>query len=198
MIYAIREGNADGIFMVDPHTGQVRTMVPLAYAADSYNLRVTATDRGHPANTATLTLTLDINPALNSPSPPSLTFTVPENSAPGTVAGTLPPESGQAVLSHTITSGNYRAAFSVSTRPSGEGVLEVSGSLDRETYPEYQLVVAVEVEGGEESSVGVEVWVSDVNDHVPEFSTAGLNFPVVENLAAGNTVASLQVMAGGG
>lgn len=190
-MYALLSGNTAGHFFVDPVTGRTRTVTALNLAADNHTLLVTATDRGYPSRTATLTIHVDVAPALVT-LPANLTFTVPENSVSGTVVGTVRSDPTKTILSHTITSGNYGAAFSVTTDTNGDGVIRVAGSVDRESYPEYQLVVKTERTDGTDSTV-VMVQVTDVNDHEPRFSRSTYTFPVVENLSAGSTVANLQV-----
>ena len=192
MVYALLSGNTNGYFSLDPITGRIQTVTALDLAADNHTLLVIATDRGHPARNATLTIHVDVTPALVTLPAVSLTLTILENSDSGTFAGTVPSDRSTTTLSHSITSGNYGAAFSVTTDSNGDGVIRVAGSVDRETYPEYQLVVETERAGGTDTTV-VMIRVADVNDHAPAFARPTYTFAVVENLSAGSTVANLQV-----
>ncbi|KAK7101763.1 hypothetical protein V1264_020094 [Littorina saxatilis] len=192
VLYSFLSGNAAGHFTLDPQSGRVQTISPLDLAADNHTLLLTATDLGYPANVALLTLHIDISSSL-TPSTVDQTFTVMENSAVGTVVGTLPSERSKTTLSHRIASGNYRAAFSITTDAGGDGVIRLEGPVDREEFSEYQLAVVTERADDNVTTV-VRVEVVDINDNAPEFLISSLAFPVVENLPPGTTLGTLSVI----
>jgi protocadherin Fat 4 len=110
VLYAIESGNSDSRFGLDPYTGRLTTTSSLAYAADLYTLLITATDQGYPALTATLTLTLLVNPPTSAP-PAEVTWRISEGSVLGTEAGALDSATfvtgNRSVVGYNITSGNY-------------------------------------------------------------------------------------------
>jgi hypothetical protein len=65
--------------------------------------------------------------------------------------------------------------------------------VDRETYPHYQLALLTQRADGSTNVTVVHVILDDVNDNAPVFARTNFSVPVVENLPAGNAVATLKV-----
>jgi VCBS repeat-containing protein len=85
---------------------------------------------------------LDIPPANGAPTVQNATFTVPENSANGTVVGTVvatDPDAGQ-TLTFSITGGNASGAFAINPA-TGQITVANSTPLDFETTPTFTLTV---------------------------------------------------------
>ena len=109
--------------------------------------------------------------------------TVPENATIDTIVTTLrviDPDLNNR-LEFTIRGGNDEGKFAVRTSGSS-GVVVVVSSLDRETTDSYTLVVSV-MDGVSHAptNTSVEITISDINDHPPQFDRASYTFSVTEN-----------------
>jgi hypothetical protein len=146
--FSITSGNTGNAFAIDPDTGAVTvaTSSTLNYETNpSFSLTIRVTDDGLPTalygeSVITINLT-DVNevPVVNT-----ATFSIDENSANGTLVGTVPytdPDVGQ---THTfsIVSGNTGNAFAINA---GTGAISVATStiLNFETNPSFSLMVRV-------------------------------------------------------
>uniref|UniRef100_A0A3B4T3S9 Cadherin domain-containing protein n=1 Tax=Seriola dumerili TaxID=41447 RepID=A0A3B4T3S9_SERDU len=76
------------------------------------------------------------------------------------------------------------------------GVVSVAGALDRETKAEYNLQVVAEDQGrpARSSTATLLVQVSDINDNIPEFSTAEYLAEVLETESAGTSLLTLSAV----
>ncbi|NOR43192.1 MAG: hypothetical protein GQ572_07620, partial [Gammaproteobacteria bacterium] len=123
----------------------------------------------------------------NTPVISNQSFNVDENSANGTVVGTvLASDPNGDSLSYAITSGNTSGAFAINA---GDGVLTVANSvvLDYETITQFGLTVQVVDPGGLNDSATITVTLNDViENNAPVISNQSFN--VDENSANGTVV----------
>ena len=120
---------------------------------------------------------------------------VPENASINTVVTTLRVEDPDLDngLRFSITSGNSETKFSVNTR----GEVIVAASLDRETTESYTLMVGVTDSGGNTatSQARVEITVSDINDHPPQFNQSSYTFYVTEESEAAVNIGTVSAFS---
>ncbi|KAM7290979.1 cadherin-related tumor suppressor [Ixodes scapularis] len=158
----------------------------------SYELLVTARDRGHPVRVASQRLRvrlLDEND--NSPvfDPRQYSAAVSENSSVGAsvlrVSATDQDEGASGQVRYSIIAGDPNHDFSVGQ---DTGVLRVRRSLDYERRTRYLLTLQAEDCAGASSELRfdtatVTISVTDVNDNAPAFLDSPYELHVVENAA---------------
>ena len=187
--YAITSGNTGNEFAIDATTGAITVLGALNYeTTDEYTFEVTVTDGGSLRDTGTITITVtDVNEAPTASDAP---FSVAENSANGTVVGSViatdPDLStlSNGTLTYTIT-GN---AFAINPTT---GAVTVASALDFETTESYSLVVTV-TDGGSpslSSTAMLTITVMGVSDSEPIFTS-----PASVNVLEGTTTVT-KVMA---
>ncbi|XP_078597383.1 protocadherin Fat 4-like [Branchiostoma floridae x Branchiostoma japonicum] len=108
------------------------------------------------------------------------------------VTATDSDEGVDGVMSYSIASGNDAGKFAVDRT---SGTLRTVGDIDRESTPDYTLVLLV-TDGGQNpgrltGSTTVYVTVTDVNDNAPVCSPALLAVSVTEGAAIGSSVGSV-------
>jgi hypothetical protein len=165
--WQIVSGNGDGVFAINNSTGRITIadVSALDYeTASSYTIGLQVGDGDF--NSAVQTITIAINdendeaPVVNA----GQVLSVDENSAAGTVVGTIrgsDADAGAVLTGWTIVSGNTSSVFTLN--PSS-GVLTVAGSLDYETTPSYTLSVRVSDGVQNSALVNVLVNVNDLNE----------------------------------
>ncbi len=167
-----------------------------AYAGTTYHFAVDGflNDTG--------SVVLNLPPAVIADSPPVITdqaFAVNENTAAGTIIGTVAAEDDGDGLSYAITGGDGLGRFAIDA---ATGAIRVANgvSLDYEAKASYQLVVQVADSAGQTASAAVSVAVNDVND-APVLDTSGsMSLRTMELLQLSNTgtlVSDLLASAGG-
>ncbi|MDB5336835.1 MAG: hypothetical protein JWN70_2454, partial [Planctomycetaceae bacterium] len=117
-----------------------------------------------------------------------ISFSLAENSANGTTAGTITgtdPDAGQS-LTYSITSGNTNGAFAINPT-TGKTTVANSAALDFETKPSFSLVVRATDNGTPSlsSSTTVTISLTNVNE-TPVI--AAQSFSIAENSANGSVV----------
>jgi VCBS repeat-containing protein len=145
--WVIVSGNTGNTFSLNSSTGQLRVANPLNLDFETnpqFSLVVRATDSGQPALSATATITINVTNVNDAPTLANRTFSIAENTANGTLLGTLAgvdQDAGQ-TLSYLITGGNVGGAFSVNSA-TGQLTVANSAALDFETNPSFALTVQV-------------------------------------------------------
>ncbi|XP_075544524.1 cadherin-related tumor suppressor fat [Dermacentor variabilis] len=181
-------------FSLGPVDGLLRVKGPLdREQRASYELLVTARDRGHPVRSASQRLRvilLDEND--NSPvfDPRQYSAAVSENASLGTsvlqVSATDQDEGASGQVRYSIIAGDPNHDFEVGQ---DTGVLRVRRALDYERRTRYLLTVQAEDcagAGGTElrfDTATVTIAVTDVNDNAPAFVDSPYELHVVENAA---------------
>jgi len=188
--YSITAGNGDGIFAINSATGEITVTdnSNLNYeSATSYSLTVQVEDAGGLTDTAAVTVNItDVNevPVADDPA-----LTVAENSANGTVVGTVTttdPDAGD-TQTYSITTGNGDGIFAINSA-TGEITVTDNSNLDYESATSYGLTVKVEDSGGLTDTAAVTVNVTGVNED-PTVNSA--SFSIDEHSADGSAVGTL-------
>lgn len=201
LIVPVTGSAVDSDLHIDHTTGEIQTKVPLdRETRASYSL-VAIPISGD--NVRVIVRVLDEND--NAPTFPSSVMNIefPENT-PRDVKRTLNPARDLDLgiyntQRYNIVSGNVNNAFRLSSHRERDGVLyldlQINGFLDRETTPEYSLVIEA-LDGGSPPLRGemtVNIKIIDVNDNQPIFNQSRYFATVPENATVGTTV--LQVFA---
>ena len=193
-IFSIISGNTNGAFRINASSGIItvaNTEVLNYQVSPSFELVVKVQDNGtgNLSSQATITIVLaDINqmPVITNQS-----FPIAENSANGTIVGTVlasDPDTGQ-TKTFSLVSGNTIGAFAINATT---GVLTVASSamLDFESTTAITLVIKVQDNGvGNLSSQGtITVSISDINEQ-PVISNQ--SFKVAEKSTTGTIVGNV-------
>ncbi|MBK7172698.1 MAG: cadherin domain-containing protein [Bacteroidales bacterium] len=191
LAYSILSGNTSGAFAVNTTTGAitVANSAAMNYEVNPvFNLSIQVQDNGIGSLSSQAEITINLVNANEAPVISNQSFSIAENSANGTMVGTVTatdPDAGQ-TLTYSIQSGNSSSAFALNTTT---GVLTVSNSaaLDFETTPVYSLIVRVQDNGTGtlSSNATVTVTLQNVNDQ-PQVNDQV--FAVAENAANGTNV----------
>ncbi|MDE0471711.1 MAG: cadherin repeat domain-containing protein, partial [Ekhidna sp.] len=168
LTYRIASGNTGGAFAIS-NAGVLTVNGTINYErTQAYTLVVEVSDgwvqgsggiwwRGLSLNLSTINVKFT-NVNEYGPVVDNENFTITENTAQGTVIGTVRAKDGDGDdLTYRITSGNTGNAFAVSNA----GVLTVNGTIDYETTQAYTLVVEVS-DGARSSASTIKVKVTNV------------------------------------
>jgi hypothetical protein len=165
--YSITSGNTNTAFAISPNTGAITVNNAAAVdfeATPSFTLTITVTDGG------ALEVSQDVIVNLtNVNEPPTVapgqTFSVPENSAVGTVVNTVAASDPDAdkTLTFGITSGNTNNAFAINAA-TGAITVNTTAALDFEVTPSFNLTVTATDGGGLSASQTVVVNLTNVNE----------------------------------
>ncbi|HEX2836410.1 MAG TPA: cadherin domain-containing protein [Thermoanaerobaculia bacterium] len=167
LTYSITAGNTGTAFAINPANGQITVANPINYeAVSSYSLTVQVQDNGAGNLTDTATVTVTINNLNENPVVTPATFAIAENSANGTVVGTVAasdPDVGQ-TLTYAITAGNTGGAFAIN---SANGQITVANPINYEALSSYSLTVQVTDNGAPNlsGSATITINVTDANEN---------------------------------
>lgn len=201
LIVPVPGSAVDSDLAIESNTGEIQTRVRLDRENRSSYSLVAIPRSGE--NIRVVVRVLDEND--NAPTFPSpiMEIEFPENT-PRDVKRTLNPARDLDLdvfntQRYTIVSGNVNNAFRLSSHRERDGVLyldlQINGFLDRETTPEYSLVIEA-LDGGNpplRGSMTVNITIQDVNDNQPIFNQSRYFATVQENATVGTSV--LQVFA---
>ncbi|XP_064600895.1 protocadherin Fat 4-like [Liolophura sinensis] len=194
LVYSIFSGNTGNKFTIDATTGDIRNSATLdRETTSSYSLTILATDLGTPARTGTATLMIDLTDFNDNAPTCSASYyygNIAENAVSSdsvvTVNCTDNDEGANAVLVSSFLTSSIPFAIDGSS-----GLVTVSGTLDAETTSIYVLDVMVS-DGSLSENVTVTVYISDINEHTPDFDPAGpYTVFIKENESVGTTIADL-------
>lgn len=171
--YAITGGNTDGIFSIDPNTGEItvadNTNLDREETAQ-YTLLITVSDGTNTGEPGNIIINIgDINDTAPLVTQNQI-FTVDENCSDNSSIGMVLASDAdtQTLFSEwTITGGNTDNAFAINGS-SGEITVNNSGALDRESVDHFDLLITVS--DGTNISVEETVIINlfDVNEYKPE------------------------------
>uniref|UniRef100_A0A8C5FTC8 Cadherin domain-containing protein n=1 Tax=Gadus morhua TaxID=8049 RepID=A0A8C5FTC8_GADMO len=201
--YSITAGDLQSEFMVSPVEGELRVRRDVELDRETtpfYNLTVTALDLGTPPRNSTVVVGVrvrDINDndpvLLNLPHNTSVSEGAAVHTTVATVRARDADSGRNALLTFNITAGNQDGAFYINDTT---GVVQVNRRLDRERLAEYVLTVTVK-DNPENPRIArrdsdlLVITILDENDNRPVFSRSSYRAEVMENSAAGSTLAVL-------
>ncbi|WP_066316235.1 cadherin domain-containing protein [Bacillus sp. FJAT-29814] len=165
--YSITAGNESGAFNINKETGTIT--VANAGKLDfekvrSFVLTVQVSDGLHTADAAVVINLNNVND--NAPVGEGANFTIDENSANGTVVGTVTGYDADGdALHYKITDGNETNAFTID-EDTGKVAIADSTKLDFEKVQSFTLTVQVS-DGLHTADVAVEINLNNVNDNAP-------------------------------
>lgn len=153
--WAILSGNTGNAFAINADTGAitVANSAALDFEANPiFELTVQATDKGSPQQSAAALFTVNLQNVNEAPVVAAQSFSLAENSAPGTAVGTAvasdPENQG---VTWSIDSGNTGNAFAIDANTGAITVLNTA-ALDFETTPVFNLTVRVTDKGSPQLS----------------------------------------------
>nr|XP_034970866.1 protocadherin-16 [Zootoca vivipara]XP_034970867.1 protocadherin-16 [Zootoca vivipara] len=183
--YALRAGNLDGRFHLNPNTGALSIVRTLdREEVSQHNLTVVATDHGSPRRSATQLLhvhVLDVNDQAPAFERNSYEASVAENLPPGVpvlqLHATDPDLGSNGQVSYGGISGDE---FSIDPHT---GLISTRRSLDHEERAEHLLTVYARDKGlpPRQAKATVRILVADDNDHAPTFQAEASSLEVPEN-----------------
>ncbi|XP_074415880.1 protocadherin gamma-C5 [Austrofundulus limnaeus] len=186
------------LFSVDSKSGEIRVKGAVDYEkGTAYHITVQARDGGSPAMEGSCNVIVDVTD--ENDNAPEVTLTslnspIKEDSAPGTVIALISARdldsgvNGQVTL--TIPPGlpfKLNSAFGMHYN------LITSGRMDRETVPEYTVVIKATDAGSPplSSQISFVVKLSDVNDNAPVFSQPSYSVDIPENNAPSSPITAV-------
>ncbi|KAI4023066.1 protocadherin alpha 2 [Homo sapiens] len=175
-------------FTIDPISGEIRTKGKLDYEeAKSYEIQVTATDKGTPSMSGHCKISLklvDINDNTPEVSITSLSLPISENASLGTVIALITvSDRDSGTNGHVTCSLTPHVPFKLVSTFKNYYSLVLDSALDRESVSAYELVVTAR-DGGSPSlwaTTSVSIEVADVNDNAPAFAQPEYTVFVKEN-----------------
>ncbi|XP_071314632.1 protocadherin gamma-C5-like isoform X15 [Trachinotus anak] len=186
------------LFSVDSKSGEIRVKGDVDHEkASAYHITVQARDGGSPAMEGSCNVIVDIID-VNDNAPEvtltSLTSPIREDSAPETVIALISArdldsgENGKVTL--TVQPG---LPFKLISTFDKHYSLITAGNLDRETVPEYTVVIRATDAGSPRlsSQTTFVVKLSDVNDNAPTFSQPSYSVDIPENNAPSAPIAAV-------
>ena len=186
--YSMLSG-ADGKFEIGRNDGVIRVSGTLDRELKGhYSLNVSALDGSYYPlegfGMVYVTLS-DIND--NAPTFDLLVYkvTIPENSPVGSYLVNLTAKDQDLGINADISYSMNHPKFTIHSKT---GSVTTTGKLDREMQDTYSFTVRVQDGGGLESSVSVNVVVSDTNDNIPYFVSAGYKTDVMDKTPVGTIV----------
>lgn len=184
------------LFSVDSKSGEIRVKGDVDYEKSaSYHITVQARDGGSPAMEGSCNVIVDIidvNDNAPEVTVTKLTSPIREDSAPETVIALISArdldagENGEVTL--TVQPG---LPFKLNSAFDKHYSLITAGKLDRETVPEYTVVIKATDAGSPRlsSQTTFVVKLSDVNDNAPTFSQPSYSVDIPENNAPSAPIA---------
>jgi hypothetical protein len=194
LTYSILSGNTSGAFAINSTSGALtvgNTAVLNFESIPAFSLVIKAQDNGTGALSAQATITISLVNVNEAPVIGNQSFNVAENSANGTIVGTVvanDPDAGQ-TLTYSILSGNTSGAFAINASTASITVAN-SSVLNFELNPVYILVVKVQDNGTGTLSnqANITINLSDANE-APIINNQ--SFSITENTSNGTTVGTV-------
>ncbi|XP_059146713.1 cadherin-23-like isoform X2 [Physella acuta] len=186
VLYSITSGNTDDTFTIDVLKGTVILQKALDYeTTKKYVLLITAQDKGTPALSTTVNMTVEVKDVNDSPpvcATSVYTSTQVENTHDVTIATVNCTDADTVgVVSYSITDGNDNNSFNINSS-SGIVKVNVNATLDYEKTQFYTLEITAS-DGVHTAKTYVKVAVKDEDEFPPQFTPPGpFNVSVKENL----------------
>ncbi|KAM4555042.1 protocadherin alpha-2-like [Odontesthes bonariensis] len=201
IVYSLRSKDQDhilDIFQIDPETGVISVKGKIDYEErKAFEIRAEARDKGQPpmsAHSKVLVEVIDVNDNAPEITVTKLLNTLNEDAVVGTaiaLVSVLDKDSGKngevkCEILNTVP-------FKLETNYKNYYSLVVQGHLDREVTPEYNVTILATDEGSpplSNTSI-ITVYLADVNDNAPYFTTPLVNIYVKENSKVGTVIKSV-------
>ncbi|XP_034399764.1 protocadherin gamma-C5-like isoform X18 [Cyclopterus lumpus] len=186
------------LFSVDSKSGEIRVKGDVDYEkATAYHITVQARDGGSPAMEGSCNVIVDIID-VNDNAPEvtltKLTSPIREDSAPETVIALISARDLDSAVNGEVTlTVQPGLPFKLNSAFGMHYSLTTAGNLDRETVPEYTVVIKATDAGSPplSSQTTFVVKLSDVNDNAPTFSQPSYSVDIPENNAASAPIAAV-------
>ncbi|XP_058496874.1 protocadherin-23 [Solea solea] len=186
-------GDESSLFTVDKQTGTLfLTSTLTRLGAASVKLRVTAHDGAGRTSVRPAAVTVNILRSANAPAVfqrSRYTFTLPEDTPPGTPVGTVVathPAYSKESVSYRISSGDPLGLFSVHPK---SGLISSVKPLDHESQSCALLVLQSYTDTSPVySATQVNITIADVNDNAPVFPKRGDTITVSQNTLPGTVL----------
>ena len=192
-------------FRIDTFTGQLYTNQELDYERQNvYTLDVVAWDGGNPGRSAVAAVEVFVED-LNDNTPiwdqDLYSVSIVENATIGSsILQVLATDRDQEVITADDAFGNGHVTYSITQGDPADnfavdpdsGVISVASSLDRETYPEYNLTLNATDGGGLFANAYLHIVVHDFNDMVPSFLASPYSVELSEDAETGTLVLTVQ------
>jgi hypothetical protein len=193
--FSIVNGDDQGIFQINPATGQITVANDLTLDFETtsrYDLVVKATDKGTPVRARTRTIPISIGDVNEAPGVTSgQVFYVEENAPLGTLVGHVDVSDPDANQTFTfLATGGDTTVFEVDAA-TGEVTVLDSTALDFETQNEFTLDIRVTDNGGPTLSGSGTVTIKIPADLNEDPSIDADTFALDENAANGTSVGSV-------
>ena len=185
-------------FAILPNSGEVYLIKPLDREDEAqYTLNIKASDGSLTSSTFLLNIVVtDVNDNRPTFTADEFVFTVTENALGGTVVGHLTADDidDASTLTYSLVDSQHPSSFQLFSLTS-DGVLHTAGDIDREVRPVHILTVAAEDDGTPPlvSYARVQVRVTDINDHSPEFQSPLSSVSISENATVGTPLLNISV-----
>ncbi|KAM7417653.1 hypothetical protein PAMA_017340 [Pampus argenteus] len=186
------------LFSVDSKSGEVRVNGHVDYEkGTAYHITVQARDGGSPAMEGSCNVVVDIID-VNDNAPEvtltSLTSPIREDSAPETVIALISARDLDSGMNGKVTlTVQQGLPFKLNSAFGMHYSLTTAGNLDRETFPEYTVVIRATDAGSPplSSQTTFVVKLSDVNDNAPTFSQPSYSVDIPENNAPSTPITTV-------
>ncbi|KAG8182644.1 hypothetical protein JTE90_018480 [Oedothorax gibbosus] len=197
--YFIVNGNADNVFNIDEVTGEISVNMELDREAKAtYLLTVMAQDKGEDAHNTTASVRIDLlDDNDNAPIFSNTTIKMINISEDATVGSKICVFSAtdndlgvNSEVSFSIVSGNFKETFRVE---GASGSLFLARPLDYEEKNTYILNISA-FDGGTPrlaSTAEVTIYLIDVNDNVPRFSSTAVVRQIEESIPPNTPIVTL-------
>ncbi|XP_015250322.1 PREDICTED: protocadherin gamma-A11-like isoform X4 [Cyprinodon variegatus] len=188
---------ASSLFHINPQTGEITLADELDYEkAKHYEIDIEATDKGGLSDTSKVLIEVsDLNDNAPIISIISLSNPIPEDAALNTVIAMInikDLDSGKNGQVRCFISPGL--PFKITTTTPNFYSLVSDDTLDRETYPEYNITLTAVDQGLPSFSVNktITLRISDINDNPPIFPQSSFTAVVSENNSPGMSVLSVK------
>ena len=198
--YDIRNGNLEGLFIIDHKTGAISLGKSLdRETKDFHSLVISAQDGGGRVSTNSATVNLTVKDINDNPpvfGQQVYNFSIVENAQARSIIGSVHATSkdigSNAEIFYSIIGGNIGNIFAINK----SGIIYSKTHVDHEATPSFVLSVKAR-DGGNPplyGHVNVTVSVIDLNDNRPDFNTSQLTVFIPENTKIGETFYTLSAV----
>ena len=199
--YDIIQGNDEGVFTINRHTGQIGLLKALDREKQArYTLRIQGKDGGTPPRTGETEVIVNVRDKNDNPpifQPDLLKASVKENSPPNTPVLQVTAADADSGNNGKITY-SLKLDYALFTIDLNTGEIATTASLDREKTPSYELKVLAS-DGGSPPKQGeatLFVTVEDVNDFDPVFEHSPYTASVAPGAPPGTFVIMVSAIDG--